>query len=252
MRNVAVPFAASLLTLAAASAGVVDDLEDIGPDCTPVTARIIGGVAVTIYTQGGSDMTAHTYYDDTCVAFWGHNNVINAPLNPENVSGTRFIASVGFPGVQPIIFELNAPVTSFGLTTLDLLEDDSTCNPVGANLTLRAYDASNDIVDEQALEGAQGSSGLDLDWFVSGDGIVKVELTGGDFGDCGGYGIDDLVIDAPDCDGDGIFDDKDVCPCVPAPGGVDAEGRPLGDLDCDCDVDLADLATLLANYGTGP
>ena len=43
----------------------------------------------------------------------------------------------------------------------------------------------------------------------------------------------------------------DLCPCTPAPGGVDAEGRPLGDLDGDCDVDLIDFQTFELNY-TGP
>ena len=223
----------------------VDDLEDIGPDCTPVTIRIIDGVTVDISTAGGSDMTARTYYDGMCLAFAGHNNGDNAPLNPENVSGVRFISSfspgVGFPEAQPIIFEFDTPVTSFGLTTLDLLEDGSVCNPGGANLTLRAYDASGVVVKEHTRVGGQGPGGLDLDWFVWSSQIVRVELTGGSFGECNGYGIDDLVLTAfrrvGDLNCDGLVDLADVGPLVLAlidPAGY-ATSYPS------CDRDLADI-----------
>ncbi len=50
---------------------------------------------------------------------------------------------------------------------------------------------------------------------------------------------------------DGVFDEKDVCPCVPAPGGVDAQGRPLGDVDSDRDVDVNDHSIMAQNF-TGP
>jgi len=54
---------------------------------------------------------------------------------------------------------------------------------------------------------------------------------------------------AVDCDRDGVCDDVDICPCVPAPMGVDAFGRPHGDLDDDCDVDLEDFQILVAAFG---
>jgi hypothetical protein len=54
-----------------------------------------------------------------------------------------------------------------------------------------------------------------------------------------------------DADDDGVDDGKDVCPTSPAPGGVDGDGRPLGDVDTDCDVDLQDYAIIQANM-SGP
>jgi hypothetical protein len=57
------------------------------------------------------------------------------------------------------------------------------------------------------------------------------------------------------CDGDPDSDDvwgcDDICPTSPAPAGVDSEGRPLGDLDMDCDVDLGDHAIMQENF-SGP
>ena len=44
-----------------------------------------------------------------------------------------------------------------------------------------------------------------------------------------------------DTDGDGVCDSNDVCPSTPPGVGVDASGRPLGDLDGNCDTDLADF-----------
>lgn len=54
-----------------------------------------------------------------------------------------------------------------------------------------------------------------------------------------------------DPDDDGVFGCNDVCPSVTAPGGTDSDGRPLGDLDADCDVDLNDFAIMQLNF-TGP
>jgi hypothetical protein len=140
-------------------------------------------------------MLAQTYYDSTCYAFSGANDEPNTPLNPENVSGTRFISSNseyinGFPFVQPIIFQFSQPIKFFGLTTLDLCED----NDPSPMLKLQAYDSSNNLIDEHSRSGPQGPSGLDLDWNVSGNGIVKVLLTGTISEDFPGYGIDDLIL----------------------------------------------------------
>ena len=174
----------------------IDDLEDIGPNCSVVTTRIIDGVTVTITTQGGYPMLANTYNDSTCLAFSGADDEPNTPLNPGNVSGTRFIShsnypnNLGFPQAQPIIFLFNQPVTFFGLTTLDLCEN----NDLGAELKLQAFDNSNNLIDEHIRTGPQGPSGLDLDWSVSSNGIVKVLLTGTISLDYPGYGIDDLIL----------------------------------------------------------
>jgi sulfatase modifying factor 1 len=46
---------------------------------------------------------------------------------------------------------------------------------------------------------------------------------------------------AGDVDGDGVDDAFDVCNFTPAGAAVDAEGRPVGDLDLDCDTDLDDF-----------
>jgi hypothetical protein len=144
-------------------------------------------------------LTARTYYDSTYVAFLGENYVPNAPLNPSSVSGTKFISSVdtniniGFPHAQPIIFQFNHPVLYFGLTTLDLCENDDP----GADLRLQAFDQSNNLIDEHIRTGPQGPSGLDLYWNVSGNGIVKVLLTGAISLEVYGYGIDDLILIGP-------------------------------------------------------
>ncbi len=54
-----------------------------------------------------------------------------------------------------------------------------------------------------------------------------------------------------DEDGDGVPDDQDVCCGTPLGVVVDETGRPIGDLDGDCDVDLNDFALMQTNF-TGP
>ncbi|MCP4251380.1 MAG: hypothetical protein GY778_30460, partial [bacterium] len=56
---------------------------------------------------------------------------------------------------------------------------------------------------------------------------------------------------ADDVDSDGVDDVLDVCNNTPPGIAVDAMGRPLGDVDLDCDVDLADYSLMQANF-TGP
>ncbi len=60
-----------------------------------------------------------------------------------------------------------------------------------------------------------------------------------------------LAGDPCDEDGDGVPDDQDVCCGTPLGVAVDETGRPIGDLDGDCDVDLADWAMMQVNF-TGP
>ncbi len=56
---------------------------------------------------------------------------------------------------------------------------------------------------------------------------------------------------ALDVDEDGVPDEFDVCCNTAAGSVVDSTGRPYGDADADCDVDLADYAILTNNF-TGP
>ncbi|MDO8631798.1 MAG: putative metal-binding motif-containing protein, partial [Phycisphaerales bacterium] len=60
-----------------------------------------------------------------------------------------------------------------------------------------------------------------------------------------------LLAGVADADQDGVDDAVDVC-CDTPPGiPVDEEGRPLGDIDGDCDVDLEDFDLFQSSY-TGP
>ena len=56
---------------------------------------------------------------------------------------------------------------------------------------------------------------------------------------------------AVDSDGDGVDDAVDVCNNTPPGTAVDAEGRPLGDIDLDCDTDLEDYSLFQQGF-TGP
>ncbi len=53
---------------------------------------------------------------------------------------------------------------------------------------------------------------------------------------------------AYDSDGDGVDDHLDVCCATPEGTPVDEQGRPVGDLDRDCDVDILDFAILQAAF----
>ncbi|MFQ5592400.1 MAG: hypothetical protein ACE5HE_14670, partial [Phycisphaerae bacterium] len=72
--------------------------------------------------------------------------------------------------------------------------------------------------------------------------------------DCATFGVHNsgcgaqlLCAECADADGDGVPDALDACCATPAGLTVDADGRPVGDLDSDCDVDLDDFALFQAN-----
>ena len=77
------------------------------------------------------------------------------------------------------------------------------------------------------------------------------DMTDGDCVAAGGRYLGDGVACDADADGDGLIGCDDICPTARACGGIDAFGRPLGDVDNDCDVDLMDHAIIQLNF-TGP
>ncbi len=172
------------------SAAVIDDLEDIGPDGTPVMTRVIEGVTVTITPSSGIHFVSRTY-NSLPQGFLGDGGS-NIPLNPANISLTRFVSpdTLDFNGVVPLTFEFDQPVSQFGLTTLDLLENATLSS---SNVVLEAFDSQDNLVSELSLTGPQGPSGLDLDWLVSGDDIRKVIMSGS-IAIGAGFGIDDLYL----------------------------------------------------------
>ena len=144
------------------AAQTVDTFEDLGADGTDVLTRTVEGVGIVLSNSGSSNFTARTYGATNDFAFGGSAGASNAPLRPGNVSGLRFISAATqsdvdyFDSDQPLVFTLDAPVSAFGLTTLDLLESG-----VGAaeSLTLRAFDAQNNVVAEHTRKGPQDPSG---------------------------------------------------------------------------------------------
>ncbi len=67
---------------------------------------------------------------------------------------------------------------------------------------------------------------------------------------CGGFRLAE-VPGPGDYDGDGVDDAFDVCNNTTVGVPVDGEGRPLGDIDKDCDTDLTDFALFQQGF-TGP
>jgi len=87
-----------------------------------------------------------------------------------------------------------------------------------------------------------------------GDGIVDAEdncpdIANPNQGDFDGDKIGNAC--DPDLDNDGVPNGPDVCDYTPQGVPVNAEGRPLADLNLDCDVDLLDFA-IFQNSMFGP
>jgi hypothetical protein len=90
----------------------------------------------------------------------------------------------------------------------------------------------------------------------------ECDVEAGTSADCDQNGVPDSceadldgdgLIDAcdPDADNDGVLNSADACPAGPVGAPIDCEGRPRGDMDADCDIDLLDYADFQAMF-TGP
>ncbi|MFQ5591019.1 MAG: hypothetical protein ACE5HE_07655, partial [Phycisphaerae bacterium] len=121
--------------------------------------------------------------------------------------------------------------------------------PLAATLDPGAYA----LIFGSGLFGATGVGGMPLN---------NADLPGASYFFWNGNAwIDDPFTDARfvvegsicviDSDGDGVDDDVDVCCNTPGFTTVDAQGRPVGDLDNDCDVDLADFVMFEIDLSAG-
>jgi hypothetical protein len=99
-----------------------------------------------------------------------------------------------------------------------------------------AYADSNNFVGPVSVGfwGDSADSGMSWNYQLDFPYLIQVNVTAG-----------------ADGDGDGVDDPFDVCRNTPPGVAVDAEGRPIGDLDRDCDNDLTDFALYSTGF-TGP
>jgi hypothetical protein len=83
---------------------------------------------------------------------------------------------------------------------------------------------------------------------VAGSRFTRATDAGLLFVDAFTRGFGFVPADAPDADQDGVADLLDACGDTPAGTPVDAAGRPVGDIDRDCDVDLDDFRLLQQSF----
>lgn len=128
------------------------------------------------------------------------------------------------------------------------------CDPQG-DQPMNAYDADGNLLGT-IVGRINNGSGESFAGFISTIPVARIEVPG-ELGD-GWNHIDDLQVQTnrpcggtgcPDVDCDGDVDLTDLATLLNHFGTQGGSTRSDGDLDGDGDVDLTDLATLLANFG---
>ena len=194
MRRCLVPLSLlALISYASPAIADVDDFEDLGANFTVVSTRVIAGVTVTLDNARGWPFLSVGYHDTASHSFLGAGDLVNAPDDPGNVSGSRFVSTADdINRDMPLTFSFDSPLGIFGLTTIDVLEDVDTSPD--AEVRLRGYNGAT-LVAEHVMTGIQGPSGVTLQWQItSAEGITRAELvrTAGTIS--AGYGFDDMVV----------------------------------------------------------
>lgn len=205
---------------ASAGAAGADSFVGFGNYHTGAKANRIGfgDNAMTISAEC-FDFTVYEYgVNAPAGAFYGQG--MNTPIDTSAVSYDKFISPGWFPFTEGhhVDFIFDKPVESFGFTTIDLLE---ACVSEDSYLTLLAFGKDGKIIGAMNREGAQGNSGLTLDWEVGGYDqlITRARLIGNLWeGAAGGY--DDFF----------ITDSTPGPLYVPAPAALTLAALPLGAL----------------------
>lgn len=201
------------------------------------------------------------------------------PDGPPNCSapGVAVARTINFPASGAILLDLDVALdiahTWYGDVQVDLTH---VATATGMTLLMRGNpDDSSDLngvytIDDEAagtLDAAalaivggvippgsyQGEDLLSLFNGLDSQGDWELTITDWCTSDTGTLRSWSLTFtfDQPDTDGDGVVDPDDVCCNTPLGVDVDAQGRPIGDLDFDCDNDLEDF--FLFSHGvTGP
>ncbi len=179
-----------LVAISGSALAGIDDFEDTGPNYTIVNSRVIEGVTITFSNASSLPFLSVTYFDEGSPSFVGADDGVNAPVDPSQVSGNRFISTADNINTDmPIVFEFSSPLGVFGLTTLDVLEDVETS--ADAEVRLQGFNGET-LVAEHVITGIQGSSGLDLDWEISSQiGFTRAVLVRTAGFISAGYGFDD-------------------------------------------------------------
>ncbi|MCH7592591.1 MAG: right-handed parallel beta-helix repeat-containing protein [Planctomycetes bacterium] len=177
---------------------------------------------------------------NSCILWDGGNEALGATITNSNVQG-------GWPGGN--IFALPMFVDADGEDDIPGNEDD--------DFRLLAASPCTDAGDPNfvADPGATDLDGFDRVIDGNNDNKAVVDMGAYEFpGDCIGSDFDgDGVADVCDADrdDDGVPNNLDVCEFTLPGAAVDAEGRPLGDLNRDCGTDLIDY-TIMQNGWSGP
>ena len=122
------------------------------------------------------------------------------------------------------------------------LSEDCNLDDVPDDCQLDENDCDTNGIPDDCESNSDGDLVIDAcDNCVDLDNQDQANFDGDELGD---------VCD-PDIDNDGVENELDVCDFTPTGATVDIEGRPLGDIDEDCDTDLDDFKLFQLGF-TGP
>ena len=131
------------------------------------------------------------------------------------------------------------------LTAYDVAANESVYSSEAVFLNTLPQDSDSDgMPDDWELQYANAANGLDPTADDSGLDNDHDNMTNWDEYV---WGANPLQADAPDVDGDGVWDGIDVCSDTPTGPRVDARGCIAGDLDLSGAVDLSDIS-LFTSY----
>jgi hypothetical protein len=107
------------------------------------------------------------------------------------------------------------------------------------------FASDDNLAPYRARPVAELGPGLESGVYLSGEnysrrtsaGIIWIEGINHTFG----------FTPLPDSDGDLVADAYDICPLTPPGIDVSDDGRPVGDLNCDCRIDMHDISILQIN-----
>ncbi len=222
-----------------------------------ISLNVVGNLVTNPGFENGSDPSPWVVEGETSLATWGGNPGRHIWWLADDLSATGSVYQPGICAAEGNTYEISITNSFYIYWAADLefgfkwmAADDET--EIAENVTLLTPLGFPPLPYERFTFTATAPAGARfVRPIIRYSNVQQVPSTVDNSAPTDNVVVTLISGVVPDEDGDGVDDCNDACQGTYAGAPVDDTGRPIADLDLDCDVDLADYAIFTQSFA-GP